>query len=133
MKPLPLLKLLLGIDINGKKNSLQKDMCLAIPGKIVEMDPNDQTPFVQTALVEVSSVRRRINIELIKDEELKPGDWVLIHVGFALAKISEREAQDQLRILSMLGEDKQAMEELQGYSMEEEKKNIKDTILKNLI
>ncbi|WP_200885784.1 HypC/HybG/HupF family hydrogenase formation chaperone [Methylacidiphilum kamchatkense] len=122
MKPLPLLKLLLGIDINGKKNSLQKDMCLAIPGKIVEMDPNDQTPFVQTALVEVSSVRRRINIELIKDEELKPGDWVLIHVGFALAKISEREAQDQLRILSMLGEDKQAMEELQGYSMEEEKK-----------
>ncbi|KIE58215.1 hydrogenase assembly protein HypC [Methylacidiphilum kamchatkense Kam1] len=97
-------------------------MCLAIPGKIVEMDPNDQTPFVQTALVEVSSVRRRINIELIKDEELKPGDWVLIHVGFALAKISEREAQDQLRILSMLGEDKQAMEELQGYSMEEEKK-----------
>ncbi|MBW6414513.1 HypC/HybG/HupF family hydrogenase formation chaperone [Candidatus Methylacidiphilum fumarolicum] len=97
-------------------------MCLAIPGKIVEMDLNDQTPFVQTALVEVSSVKRRINIELIKDEDPKPGDWVLIHVGFAMAKISEHEAQDQLRILSMLGEDKQAMEELQGYSMEEEEK-----------
>ena len=85
-------------------------MCLAIPGIIVEMD---REPHM--ALVEVSRVRRKVNIDLLKDEPLAVGDWVLIHVGFAMTRISEREAEEQLRLLAMLGEDEQAMRELEGY------------------
>jgi hydrogenase expression/formation protein HypC len=47
------------------------------------------------------------------------GDWVLIHVGFAMTKISDREALEQLRLLAMLGEDEQAMRELEGYQFDE--------------
>ena len=85
-------------------------MCLAIPGMIVEMDSEPHM-----ALVEVSRVRRKVNIDLLKDEPLAVGDWVLIHVGFAMTRISEREAEEQLRLLAMLGEDEQAMRELEGY------------------
>lgn len=55
------------------------------------------------------------NIDLLSDEPLEAGDWVLIHVGFAMSKISEEGAQEQMRMLAMLGEDQQAIEELQGY------------------
>jgi hydrogenase expression/formation protein HypC len=88
-------------------------MCLAIPGRIVEMGPE---PHLAT--VEVSSVRRRINVDLLRDEPLSIGDWVLIHVGFAMSRISGREADEQLRLLRMLGNDAQAMEELEGYRFE---------------
>jgi hydrogenase expression/formation protein HypC len=88
-------------------------MCLAIPGRIVEMGPE---PHLAT--VEVSSVRRRINVDLLRDEPLSIGDWVLIHVGFAMSRISGREADEQLRLLRMLGDDAQAMEELEGYRFE---------------
>jgi hydrogenase expression/formation protein HypC len=84
-------------------------MCLAIPGRIIEIADE------HLAVVEVSAVRRRINVDLLQDEPLAPGDWVLIHVGFAMRRISERDAQEQLRLLAMLGEDEQAMEELGGY------------------
>lgn len=84
-------------------------VCLAIPGRIVEFADE------HLAVVEVSDVRRKINVDLLADEPLAPGDWVLIHVGFAMSRISERDAQEQLRLLAMLGEDRQAMEELQGY------------------
>ena len=47
------------------------------------------------------------------------GDWVLIHVGFAMSKISEVDAAEQMRLLTMLGETEQAMEEVRGYGMEE--------------
>lgn len=86
-------------------------MCLAIPGRIVARLPDD----ARFALVEVSKVRRVINVDLLADEPLEPGDWVLIHVGFAMTRISEAAAQDQLRVLAMLGEDQQAMQELEGY------------------
>jgi hydrogenase expression/formation protein HypC len=86
-------------------------MCLAIPGLIVELPP--QEPHL--AVVEVSKVRRRINVDLVRDDTLAPGDWVLIHVGFAMSRISPVEAEEQLRLLAMLGEDAQAMEELDGY------------------
>jgi hydrogenase expression/formation protein HypC len=66
-------------------------------------------------LVEVSSVRRRVNVDLLRDDPLDVGDWVLIHVGFAMSKIGVREAEEQMRLLAMLGEDRLAMEELQGY------------------
>lgn len=85
-------------------------MCLAIPGRIVDLDDE------HLATVEVSSVRRKINVDLLRDEPLAAGDWVLIHVGFAMSRISEQAAREQLRLLAMLGEDAQAMEELSGYA-----------------
>jgi hydrogenase expression/formation protein HypC len=89
-------------------------MCLAIPGRIVSMGPEPHL-----AVVEVSSVRRQINVDLLKDAPLAVGDWVLIHVGFAMTKISDAEAVEQLRLLAMLGEDEQAMRELEGYRFDE--------------
>lgn len=62
-------------------------MCLGIPGQVVELlDPYD------TAVVDVSGVRRVVNVGLVLDEPVEVGQWVLIHVGFAIAKIDEREA-----------------------------------------
>ena len=84
-------------------------MCLAIPGQIVEIGDSS------VALVEVSRVRRKVNIDLLKEEGLAVGDWVLIHVGFAMSKISDQDAALQLKMLAMLGEDVQAMEEIEGY------------------
>ena len=86
-------------------------MCLAIPAKIVQLYPDDET----RALVEVVGVRRQIDTALLQDDPPKTGDWVLIHVGFAMSKISEEEALDQIRTLTMLGENDAAMEEVTGY------------------
>jgi len=85
-------------------------MCLAIPGQVVSLGPEPHL-----AVVEVSKVRRKINIDLLKDTPVAIGDWVLIHVGFAMTKISDRDAEEQLRLLRMLGEDEDAMRELEGY------------------
>ena len=87
-------------------------MCLAIPGKIVEF--STEQPLL--AKVDVAGVKRAINIGLLADEPLQPGDWVLIHVGFAMSKISEEDARNQLTMLAALGEDQQAMDEVRGYS-----------------
>lgn len=75
-------------------------MCLAIPGRVVELAEDDPG----AAVAEVCGVRRRINVELLAEERVGPGDWVLIHVGFAMSKLAEAEARDQLRLLSLLGE-----------------------------
>ena len=91
-------------------------MCLAIPGRVVERVADDP----RFAVVEVSKVRRVINVDLLSDEVLAPGDWVLIHVGFAMSKISDAAAEEQLRVLAMLGEDEQAMQELEGYRFDVE-------------
>jgi hydrogenase assembly chaperone HypC/HupF len=70
-------------------------MCLGIPGRVVEVvDEN-----FQIAKVDVSGVQRGINIALVADEGIAPGDWVLIHVGFAMSKIDEEEAQATLQAL----------------------------------
>jgi hydrogenase expression/formation protein HypC len=76
-------------------------MCLGIPGELVEM-PADDTDL---ALVSVAGVRRRVNVGLLSEDEdqLAVGDWILIHVGFALAKIDEAEAQAALEMLHGLG------------------------------
>ncbi|KPV51981.1 hydrogenase assembly protein HupF [Kouleothrix aurantiaca] len=75
-------------------------MCLGIPGQIVEMvdDAN------QIARVEVSGVRRNVSVALVRSEGIAPGDWVLIHVGFAMSKIDEHEAQLTLDLLREMGE-----------------------------
>lgn len=88
-------------------------MCLAIPGKVVELI-TDVTP---TAVVEVTGVRRRVDLGLLSDDMPKVGEWVLIHVGFAMSKISETEAEDTMRMLAVLGEDEAAMEEIRGYGL----------------
>jgi hydrogenase expression/formation protein HypC len=86
-------------------------MCLAIPAKIIELfaDEHDR------ALVEVVGVRRHIDTGLLADTPLAPGDWVLVHVGFAMSKIGEEQALDQLNMLAMLGEHEAAVEEATGY------------------
>ena len=95
-------------------------MCLAIPGKIVEIT-SDAT---HTALVDVVGVRRRVDLGLLQDDQPKAGDWVLIHVGFAMSKISEEEAREQMQTLQMLGETQAAMEEVRGYGLEGEEEKI---------
>ena len=57
----------------------------------------------------------RVDLGLLQEDRPVPGDWVLIHVGFAMSKISEADAMDQLRMLTELGESEAAMEEVQGY------------------
>lgn len=90
-------------------------MCLAIPGRITEFV--DDGHF---ALVEVSGVRRKVNVDLLTDEGLEKDDWVLLHVGFAMSKISAEEAEEQMNLLKMLGEVDEAMEEVAGYGVLEE-------------
>lgn len=89
-------------------------MCLAIPGKIIEID--SQNP--QQAVVDVVGVRRKVDLGLLQDDRPVPGDWVLIHVGFAMSKISEADAADQMRTLALLGETDAAMQEVRGYGLE---------------
>ena len=76
-------------------------MCLAIPGEVVEFLPGNND---QLAMVDVVGVKRRINIGLMEDEDLKIGDWILIHVGFAMSKINEKEAAEALSMLEMMGQ-----------------------------
>jgi hydrogenase expression/formation protein HypC len=76
-------------------------MCLAIPGQLVEFVEGYGD---QLALVDVVGVKRRVNIGLLEDVELAPGDWLLIHVGFAMSKVQEREAQEALSMLEMMGQ-----------------------------
>lgn len=76
-------------------------MCLAIPGRVLEIVDQEQ----QVAKVEVAGVRRNVNIGLLTGEDRpQPGEYVLIHVGFALGKIDEREAIETLRMLEGLGQ-----------------------------
>ena len=74
-------------------------MCLGIPGEVIEFLPEQP----DLARVDVSGVRRVINVGLLSDEPPAPGEWVLIHVGFALSKIDEAEAQFTLRALEEIG------------------------------
>ena len=79
-------------------------MCLGIPGRIVAIDDAAN----RLATVDVSGVRRQINIACIVDDDHPPeacvGDWVLVHVGFAMSRIDEAQAAETLRILAELGE-----------------------------
>jgi hydrogenase expression/formation protein HypC len=75
-------------------------MCLGIPGQLVELHATNP----HLARVEVSGVGRLVNIGLLEDESLAPGDWVLIHVGFAMSKIDEKEAELALASLKLMGQ-----------------------------
>jgi hydrogenase expression/formation protein HypC len=77
-------------------------MCLGIPGQIVEMVDDEH----HIAKAEVSGVRRNINVGLLAEgpDAVEVGDWVLIHVGFAMSKIDEEEARQTREFLEALGE-----------------------------
>ena len=92
-------------------------MCLAIPGRIIEGVDEE----LRLALVDVAGVRRRVNVGLLDSEERPAcvGDWVLIHVGFAISRIDEEEAAATLGLLRGMGEDfEQELEELKASVIE---------------
>jgi hydrogenase expression/formation protein HypC len=74
-------------------------MCLGIPGEVIEI-LEDRPDLAKVA---VSGVKRTINIGLLDDDPPVPGDWILIHVGFALSKIDEGEAKASLDFLESIG------------------------------
>jgi hydrogenase expression/formation protein HypC len=78
-------------------------MCLGIPGEVIELMAEHE----DLAMVSVEGVKRAVNIGLLREEgdlDLVPGDWILIHVGFALSKIDETEAKASLDFLTGLGD-----------------------------
>ncbi|TCK22325.1 HypC/HybG/HupF family hydrogenase formation chaperone [Pseudonocardia endophytica] len=79
-------------------------MCLGIPGEVVELMPGHE----DLAMVSVEGVQRAVNIGLLREDggdlDLRPGDWILIHVGFALSKIDEAEAKASLEWLTGVGD-----------------------------
>jgi hydrogenase expression/formation protein HypC len=88
-------------------------MCLAIPGQIVEIVDEPR----RLATVEVAGVRRTVNIGLL--DGAGDGDWVLIHVGFAISQIDEQEATATRRLLEQMGaEYEQELEELKASVIE---------------
>ena len=92
-------------------------MCLAIPGQIIDVADEAN----RLARVDVAGVRRTINIGLLDeaDEGVGPGDWVLIHVGFAISQVDEEEAIATRRQLERMGEDYEAeLEELKASVIE---------------
>jgi hydrogenase expression/formation protein HypC len=92
-------------------------MCLAIPGQIIEI----VDPINQIAKVDVVGVRRNVNVSLFADENggIAPGDWVLIHVGFAISRIDEEEARATRELLEAMGQEyEQELEELKASVIE---------------
>ena len=92
-------------------------MCLAIPGQIVEVVDDDR----RLAKVDVAGVRRNVNIGLLDADGagVGPGDWVLIHVGFAISQVDEEEARATRDLLERMGEDyERELEELKASVIE---------------
>ena len=92
-------------------------MCLAIPGQVLEIVDESN----RLARVEVGGVLRNVNVGLLDGvgEGAKPGDWVLIHVGFAMSKVDEDEARATLALLQQLGETyEQELEDLRTSVIE---------------
>jgi hydrogenase expression/formation protein HypC len=75
-------------------------MCLGIPGRIVDIVDDANS----IAKVDVSGVKRNVSVALVRPEGIEPGDWVLIHVGFAMSKIDENEARETMLALQLMGE-----------------------------
>jgi hydrogenase expression/formation protein HypC len=92
-------------------------MCLAVPGQIVDVTDEEN----RLAKVDVAGVRRNVNIGLIDSDgtAVGPGDWVLIHVGFAISHIDEDEALATRRLLEQMGAEYETeLEELKASSIE---------------
>jgi hydrogenase expression/formation protein HypC len=88
-------------------------MCLAVPGQIVDLVDES----VGLASVEIAGVRRTVNVGLLDDPA--PGDWVLVHVGFAISRVDEEEARATLALLEQMGAEYETeLEELRGSRIE---------------
>jgi hydrogenase expression/formation protein HypC len=75
-------------------------MCLGIPGRVVELTD----PAAYLAKVDVNGIKRTISVRLLAGAGLEIGDWVLVHVGFAMAKIDEYEASQTLEAVKKMGQ-----------------------------
>ena len=95
-------------------------MCLGIPGEVIEL----MAEHDDLAMVSVEGVKRAVNIGLLREDsdgplDLNPGDWILIHVGFALSKVDEVEAEATLKLLEGMGADyEQELAELRASVIE---------------
>jgi hydrogenase expression/formation protein HypC len=92
-------------------------VCLAIPGQILEIVDDEN----RLARVDVAGVRRNVNVGLLDGEAggIEPGEWVLIHVGFAISKVDEEEARATRELLEGMGADyEQELEELKASVIE---------------
>jgi hydrogenase expression/formation protein HypC len=91
-------------------------MCLGIPGRVVEITDAAN----KLGLVDVCGVRRQINLACVVNEDHSVascvGDWVLVHVGFAMSRINEEEAQLTLELLRQLGEAQDEIEAMRRVS-----------------
>jgi hydrogenase expression/formation protein HypC len=79
-------------------------MCLGIPGQVIEML---EGYFDQVAVVDVAGARRRINVGML-EEKVRPGDWVIIHLGFAVEVVDKEEAERALSGLELMGRPRDA-------------------------
>ena len=92
-------------------------MCLAIPGRVIEIVDESR----RLARVDVAGVRRNVNVGLLDGDGdgVDPGDWVLIHVGFAISRVDEEEARATRALLERMGaEYEQELEELKASAIE---------------
>ncbi len=92
-------------------------MCLAIPGQIVEVVDEEN----RLAMVDVAGVRRKVNVGLLDadGDGVGRGDWVLIHVGFAISQVDEEEARATRELLERMGENyEQELEDLKASVIE---------------
>ena len=89
-------------------------MCLGIPGRIIKITDSDR----KLAMVDVSGVQREVNVACVieDDEDVQSciGDWVLVHVGFAMSRIDEAEAAATLQVLNDLGEVQEELAAMQA-------------------
>lgn len=87
-------------------------MCLGIPAQVKEfVDGTDR----QIAEAEVEGVRRKVNVGLVEEDGLEPGDWILLHVGFAISTIDEEEAKETYEFLSRFDEGEAFDEEMDDF------------------
>jgi hydrogenase expression/formation protein HypC len=92
-------------------------MCLAIPGQILDIVDESN----RLARVDVAGVQRTINVGLVDEpnSQTSPGDWVLVHVGFAISRIDEEEARATRRLLEQMGSEyEQELDELKASAIE---------------
>jgi hydrogenase expression/formation protein HypC len=75
-------------------------MCLGIPGQVVEIVDAEK----HLAKVDVNGIKRTISVRLLAQDDLQPGEWVLVHVGFAMARIDQHEADLTLEAVKQMGQ-----------------------------
>ncbi len=94
-------------------------MCLAVPGKIVSID---ESAALKMAKVNFGGVGKDVCLEWLPDAQI--GDYVLVHVGFALSKVDEKEAEETIRMLHEMGELIEEDEALRKFNADHPAKSV---------